>query len=147
MRRFMLAVALVALGAALLAAPAVAFDHHFTVFAKPKNAHREGHNAIAFTDRLMDPHHRHDKVGHDRGLCRRKQPGKRKCHLRVHLNGQLGGFGDIKAKGDLDPGPDHLVVVGGSDEFDGVAGKLTVLNTRKGTNTKQGTKYRFDLVR
>ena len=73
----------------------------------------------------------------------RSTGSKLKCHLRVHLNGKIGGFGDIRVKGDLDAGPDHLVVLGGPDDFDGVAGKLTVQNTKK----QDVVKYRFDLVR
>jgi hypothetical protein len=143
MRKFMLAAVLAVLGAAVLATPASAFDHHFTVVAKPRSSHGVGHNAFVFKDRLFDPHNRHDKVGRDRGKCRSKHGNKLKCHLRVHLNGEIGGFGDIRVKGDLDSGPDHLVVTGGSDDFDGVAGKLTVHNTKK----EDVLKYRFDLVR
>ena len=141
MRKFMLAAALPVLAGAVLAAPASAFDHHFSVVAKPRSSHGVGRNAFVFKDRLFDPHSRHDKVGSDRGKCRQKHGGpKTKCRIRVHLNGEIGGFGDIRVKGDLDTGPDHFVVIGGSDEFDGVAGKLTV-------HTAKRIKYHFDLVR
>jgi hypothetical protein len=143
MRKFMLAAALAALGAAVLASPAVAFDHHFTVVAKPKSSHGVGHNAFVFRDKLFDPHNRHDRVGRDRGKCRSKHGNKVKCHLRVHLNGEIGGLGDIRARGDLDQGPDHLVVFGGTRQFDGVAGKLTIRNTKR----EDVQKYHFDLVR
>jgi len=145
MRKYMLAAALAALaalGAAVLASPAVAFDHHFTVVKKPKSSHGVGNNAFVFKDKLVDPHNRHDKVGRDRGKCRSKH-GKLKCHLRVRLNGEIGGIGYIRVKGDIDPGPDHLVVFGGTRQFDGVAGKLTIRDTKK----EDVQKYHFDLVR
>jgi hypothetical protein len=141
-RKFILAAALAALGAAVLASSAVAFDHHFTVISKEKSGHQVG-NAFRFKDKLLDPDSRHDKVGRLHGLCRFKHPGKTKCHARVHLNGEIGGFGDIRVKGDLDGGPNHLVVLGGSDDFDGVAGKMIDHNTKKpGVD-----RLHFDLVR
>jgi hypothetical protein len=140
MRKFMLAAALAALGAAVVASPAFAFDHHFSVLGKAKSFHRAGQNAFVFTEKLLDPNNRRNKVGRDRGKCRAK-PRKIKCHVKFHLNGKIGGFGDIRVRGDLDPGPDHLVVLGGSDDFDGVAGKVTV-RTPKGP-----TRIHFDLVR
>ena len=143
MRKFILAAALAALGTAVVASPAFAFDHHFTVLSKEKSGHQVGQNKFRFEDKLLDPHNRHDKVGKARGLCRFKHPGKTKCHVRVHLNGEIGGFGDIKVKGDLDGGPNHLVVLGGSDDFDGVAGKVTDHNTKKHGLDR----LHFDLVR
>jgi hypothetical protein len=142
MRKFILAAALAALGAAVLASSAVAFDHHFTVISKEKSGHQVG-NTFRFKDKLLDPDNRHDKVGRLHGLCRFKHPGKTKCHARVHLNGEIGGFGDLRVRGDLDGGPNHLVVLGGSADFDGVAGKLTDHNTKKhGVD-----RLHFDLVR
>ena len=143
MRKFILAAAIAALGAAVVASPAFAFDHHFTVLAKVKSIKPAGQNLFRFKDRLLDPNNRHDKVGRDHGKCRVKHQGhKVNCHGVVHLNGEIGGFGDIRFRGDLDPGDDHLVVTGGSRRFDGVAGKLTWHNV-----TERITKYHFDLVR
>jgi hypothetical protein len=145
MRKSMLAAALAALGAAVVASPAFAFDHHFSVLAKEKSSHQVGQNAFVFKDKLLDPNNRHDKVGRDRGKFRVKQGGRKiKVQLLVHLNGEIGGFGDIRVRGDIDRGPDHLVVFGGSDEFDGVAGKLTVHTNVKG---RIDNKFHFDLVR
>ena len=144
MRKFIMAVAVTALGTAVLAGPAVAFDHHFSVFVKVKSSHLAGPggNAVAFKEKLLDPKNRHNKVGRDRGKCTLKERGHpSKCHILVHLNGKIGGFGDIRVRGDLDRGPDHLVVLGGSRQFDGVAGKLT--NYERG----RVDKYHFDLTR
>ena len=90
-------------------------------------------------ERLVDPNNHHDKVGSLRGPCREKS-GHFKCHGVVHLNGEIGGVGDIKIRGDLDPGSDRLVVIGGSRQFNGVAGKMT-------TRGPKDAKYHFDLVR
>jgi hypothetical protein len=144
MRKFILAAALAVLGAAVFATSASAIDHHFTVLGKQKSGQRVGHNAFRFKDKLLDPHNRHDKVGRDRGKCRfNPQNRKIKCHVTVHLNGEIGGLGNMRVRGDLDRGPDHLVVLGGTRQFDGVAGKVT----RHATKNRRIDKLHFDLVR
>jgi hypothetical protein len=141
MRKFILVGVLAVLGAALLATSASAFDHHFTVLAKQKSGHRAGQNAFVFKDKLLDPHNRSDKVGRLRGKCRFKSQNRKiKCHVLVRLNGEMG---KIRVRGDLDRGPDHLVVLGGSRQFDGVAGKVT----RHATKNKRIDKLHFDLIR
>jgi hypothetical protein len=88
--------------------------------------------------------HRRDRVGRDRGKCRFKPHNRKvKCHATVHLNGEIGGFGNMRVRGDLDRGPDHLVVLGGTRQFDGVAGKVTIHNTRN----RKIDRLHFDLVR
>jgi hypothetical protein len=144
MRKLILAAALAALGAAVVASPAFAIDHHFTVLLKQKSGHRVGQSAFRFKDKLLDPHNRHDRVGRDRGKCRfNPQNGKVKCHATVHLNGEIGGFGNMRVRGDLDHGPDHLVVLGGTRQFDGVAGTMTTHNT----SNRRIDRLHFDLVR
>ena len=61
-----------------------------------------------------------------------------------HLNGEIGGFGDINVRGNLRRGDNRLNVVGGSGDFNGVAGKevFRYLN-RSGTKSID----KFDLVR
>ncbi len=135
-KRFAIVIGVAALGAAVMAAPAVAFDHHFTVVDNVK-VKQVGAHLFLNKGKLFDPANRHDKVGRVRGLCREK-PHKFKCHYRFHLNGEIGGFGNIKVKGDNDRGADHLVVIGGSRQFDGVAGKVTMHGEGKN---------HFDLVR
>ena len=39
-------------------------------------------------------------------------------------HGEIGGFGDIRVRGDLRRNANPLNVVGGSGAFDGVAGKV-----------------------
>ena len=142
MRKFILAVVLAALGAALLATSASAFDSHFTVVAKQTSAHRVGHNGFRFRQVLLDPHNGSDRVGHDRVTCRQKSHHRQKCHALVHLNGEIGGRGDIRVVGDVGSGDNRLNVVGGTQQFNGVAGKLLV----QGVNSTNN-KLHFHLVR
>jgi hypothetical protein len=143
MRRFILLAVVAALGVALLTTSASAFDHHFTVLEKQKSGHQVGQNVFRFKNKLLDPHNRHNKVGRTRVKCRlNPQKRKVKCHAVVHLNGEIGGLGNIRVRGDLDPGPDHLVVLGGSRQFAGVAGKVT----GRSINRRIGTQH-FDLIR
>ena len=134
-----------ALGLALLALPASAsFDHHFRVFEKARFDVLPGGEAFRFTGKLFDPRNRHDRVGRDHGLCKVRPHETVRCRGTTHLNGEIGGFGDIKVRGDLGPNDNRLNVVGGYGDFNGVAGRLVYryLNQR-------GTKSRdkFDLVR
>jgi hypothetical protein len=143
MRKFILAAALAVLGVAVFATSASAFDHHFTVLAKQKSAQR-AHNSVRFKDKLLDPNNRHNKVGRDRGKCRfspRKE--KVKCHAVIHLNGEIGGVGNIRVRGDVERDDHHLVVLGGTRQFDGVAGKMTIHNTKN----RRIDRLHFDLVR
>ena len=140
MRKFMLAGVIAVLGTALLASPAFAFDHHFSVLAKQKSSHRVDHG-FRFKDKLLNPKDRGDRVGRDRGRCRAKGRAL-KCRAVVHLNGEIGGFGDIRVRGDLRRNDNRLNVVGGSGAFDGVAGKVLLHSVGERTD-----KLHFDLTR
>ena len=142
MRKFILAVVIGALGAALFATSASAFNSHFTVVAKQKSGHRVGHNGFRFRQVLLDPQNRSDRVGHDRVTCRQKSRHRQKCHALVHLNGEIGGRGDIRVVGDVGSGDNRLNVVGGTQQFNGVAGKLLVQGVNSNNN-----KLHFHLVR
>jgi hypothetical protein len=121
------AVVLATLGVALSASPAVAFDHHFQVIPNLHSPHFQGNHIDRFRATLFDPHpgQHHDRVGHSRMTCR-DVPHRLRCHVVIHLNGQIGGRGDIKAVGDISHRDNRLNVVGGTGEFNGVAGKLLV---------------------
>ena len=143
-KRFAILIGVMALGAAVVASPAFAFDHHFSVVAKPRSSHGVGRNAFVLKDKLFDPNNRSSKVGRDRFKCREKHRNKVKCHGLFRLNGKIGGKGHIRVKGDLQGGDNHLVVVGGTRQFNGVAGKMTILpSTKPGISRR----YHFDLVR
>ena len=143
MRKFIIAGALAALGTALLAAPASAsFDHHFSVLSKEIAFHRVGEHAFRFRDRLYDPDNRHDRVGRDRARCRETSHRSIRCHAVVFLNGEIGGDGKIKLAGDVGRRDNKVNVVGGTGDFDGVAGKMLFHNV-----SGQFDKLHFDLVR
>ena len=88
-----------------------------------------GHNEFRFQEKLLNVRDRSDKVGRDWVDCRFK-PNIRKlrCRAVAHLNGEIGGFGNIRVSGDIRPphGNRRLNVVGGTHDFNGVAGKLLV---------------------
>ena len=146
MRKLMLVAVLAVLGVAgLLAIPASAsFDHHFRVFEKASFNPTPSEKAFRFKGKLFDPRNRHNRVGRDHGLCKVRPHEALRCRGTYHLNGKIGGFGDIKVKGNLRPDDNRLNVVGGSGDFNGVAGKLVYryLNNR-GTKSMD----KFDLVR
>jgi hypothetical protein len=142
MRKFIVVGTLAALCAAVVAVPASAsFDHHFSVIAKLTSSHRVGAHAFRFRDKLVDPQNRHDRVGRDRGRC--KSEGSRlRCHSLIRLNGEIGGFGTILVRGDLERHDNRLNVVGGTRNFDGVAGKLVLHSLSERTQ-----RLHFDLIR
>ena len=126
MRKLIAAASLAAVGLALLAIPASAsFDHHFTVLEKASFKPFSNETAFRFRGKLFDPRNRDDRVGRDRGVCKVRPSGTLRCRGTYHLNGEIGGFGDIKVRGNLQSGkPQRLNVIGGSGDFNGAAGKL-----------------------
>ena len=126
MRKLIVAATLAALGLALLPIPASAsFDHHFTVLEKDVFKPNANETAFRFRGKLFDPRNRDDRVGRDRGLCKVRPHNSLLCRGIYHLNGEIGGFGDIKVRGDIHlPNDLKVNVVGGSGDFNGVAGKL-----------------------
>ena len=143
MRKFIAAGSLAALCIALLAIPASAsFDHHFGVIGKQVSGHG-GENGFSFQDKLLDPDNRHDKVGRDWGKCEvRRGIRKLKCRVLVHLNGKIGGFGNIAVRGNFGGHDNRLNVVRGTKDFNGVAGKMLIHNVHGDVD-----KLHFDLVR
>jgi len=137
MRKFITAVTLAALGTALLPiAASASFDRHFTVFEKAVFKPRPNGNAFRFRGKLFDRRNRSDRVGRDRGHCNVVSHNALQCRGTFHLNGEIGGFGDIKYRGNLRRRDNRLNVVGGSGDFNGVAGKwvFQALN-RSGTRS------------
>ena len=124
MRKLIVTGVIAALGLALFAIPASAtFDHQFRVFEKASFQTLPSGEAFRFKGKLFDPRNRHDRVGRDHGVCKIRPHETLRCRGTYHLNGEIGGFGDIKVKGNLRPEDQRLSVVGGSGDFNGVAGK------------------------
>jgi hypothetical protein len=141
MRKFVLAGVIATLGVAMLAIPASAsFDRHFNVIEKGVSGEQVGEHAFRFKNKLLQPHNRDNRVGRDKGICREAPHRKLRCRAVAHLNGEIGGFGDIRVRGNIGPRDNRLNVVGGTGDFNGVGGKLLLLGPRART-------LHFDLVR
>jgi hypothetical protein len=134
---------LAGLAAVVLAIPASAsFDHHFSVIAKQTSGQRT-HNGFRFKDHLLNRRNRHDRVGRDWGRCKFKENIRKiRCRAVAHLNGDVGGFGDINVSGDLGRRDHRLNVVGGTDDFRGVAGKVKIHSL-----SGKVDRLHFDLIR
>ncbi len=144
MRKIILAAILAALGSAALAVPASAsFDHHFTVLEKATFHELPNRDAFRIRGGLYDPRNHDNKVGNDHGRCKIRPHNVLRCRGITHLNGEIGGSGDIKYRGNYRPDDFRLNVTGGSGDFNGVAGKLVFENLNE-----SGTKSlnHFDLV-
>jgi hypothetical protein len=142
MRKLIVATTLAALGVAALAIPASAsFDHHFSVIEKASSHRTEDGNGFRFRGKLFQVGNRDNRVGRDHGVCKFRHNGAR-CRASAHLNGEVGGFGDIAVRGNLRTHDNRLNVVGGSGDFNGVAGKVLIHNLNRRT-----TRLHFDLVR
>jgi hypothetical protein len=153
MRRFALA-ALAGMIAAMSLATTTSgatFDPHFTVIAKIVSVsfdERDGADVLHLRFQLRDELDLSDKVGHATGKCRVHLPGTRKsrCRAETHLNGEVGGRGDLVNRGNEHGGTGDSTfnIVDGSGDFGGgIAGKL-VVHPYPGDNK---AKWEFDLVR
>ena len=123
------------------ASGALPFDPHFRVFEK--SVFHETPDGFRFKGKLFDRFNHDDRVGRDRG---RSKIGDNVGHVHgvIHLNGEIGGRGDLKYRGDVERGDNRLVIVGGTGDFNGVAGKV-VFHEKDRLGTK--TVNEFDLVR
>jgi hypothetical protein len=99
-------------------------------------ASHETQDGFAFREQLFASFNPNDQVGNDRVHCRKAQ-NKFKCRAIVHLNGEEGGLGFINVNGNIGRGDNRLNVVGGTDDFDGAAGKVVT----------RGHRLHFDVVR
>jgi hypothetical protein len=143
---------MMALGVALLASPASAVtEYHFKLFEKQSfhgvPANPEPGKGFRYKGKLFDPQNRDNRVGSDRGKCKIKPRDAVKCQGTAHLDGEIGGLGDIAGdieyRGTATRRDSSFNVVGGSDDFDGVTGKTGFRNLNP-DGTKIMTKW--DLV-
>ena len=127
MRKVILTATLAALGLGLLAIPASAVtEYHFKLFEKQSfqsvPANPEPGTGFRYKGKMFDPQNRDNRVGSDRGRCRFKRHGVF-CQGTTHLDGEIGGLGDIEYRGTSRPGDQTFNVVGGSDDFEGATGE------------------------
>jgi hypothetical protein len=140
---------LAALGVALLASPASAVtEYRFKLFEMQSfqgvPANPEPGKGFRYKGKMFDPQNRDNRVGSDRGKCKFKGlHGAVKCHGTAHLNGEIGGLGDIEYRGTATQRDQTFNVVGGSGDFDGATGETGFRNLNR-DGTKIMTKW--DLV-
>ena len=123
---------------AALALPAGAhasFVPEFSVVSRDGRGH-EIPNGFQFHTTLLDPDNLDNRVGKSKVTCtfERGRP-KVHCRLLTHLDGTIGGFGDLLIKGNLGRGDHTLSVVDGTGDFGGaVTGKAVVHNIKQPEN-------------
>jgi len=145
MRKVILAAVLAAFGSAALAVTASgSFDSHFTVLEKARFQSVSNGTAFTIRGRLFDPRNRDDRVGRDRALCEVRPQELLKCRGKMHFNGEIGGSGSIRYRGNVRPHHSRLNVTGGSGDFNGVAGKWVFKNLNR---TGEKSLNRFSLIR
>lgn len=147
MRKFILTATLAALGVALLASPAPAVtEYHFKLFEKQSfqgvPANPEPGERFRYTGKMFDPQNRDNRVGSDRGRCKLTRRGTF-CRGTTHLDGVIGGLGDIEYRGTATRRRAAFNVVGGSGDFEGATGEVEFRELNR-AGTKLMTKW--DLV-
>jgi hypothetical protein len=118
------------------------FDHHFSVLAQGTGGH-ETPSGFAFRAALFNPANPANRVGNARARCRVDQGHKPRCRLLFHLDGSIGGFGDLLVKGNFGHGDQTFTVADGDGDFGGrIAGKVTTQTVARNTDL-----VHFDLIR
>jgi hypothetical protein len=127
MRRFLVStLAAVALAASLAVPAAASFDPHFKVVTKAVNGHQLRNGGFKFYEKVIDPKRPQNKVGYDHGVCKPDGPVAAFCRATFHLDGEIGGHGDITVAGKVFQGSPPLKVIGGTDAFEGVEGTMAI---------------------
>jgi hypothetical protein len=143
MRRIRIAAATVMVAAGLVgavAAPASAqTEYHFQLFEKQsfQGFTTDPGEVFRYKGGMFDPQNRDNRVGRDRGKCkitgsRRDPTDSVRCEGTLHLNGEIGGLGDIEYRGTWRRDDDTFNVVGGSGDFAGATGETEFRNLRRG---------------
>ena len=134
-RRLTLSAAISAFAAAALAVPAQAsLDPHFKVVTKTVHFTDLGHGKVKFYEKVIDPKRPQNKVGYDHGRCGPDGPVAFKCKVIFHLDGEIGGHGDLTAKGRVFQGQPTLEVIDGTHDFEGAEGTLTLAQSDLGNS-------------
>ena len=124
----------VALLAAAASTASAATEYHLQLYEKQSfkgPGDKEG-KAFRYKGKMFDPKDRDNRVGSDRGKCKIvREDEVARCKGTVHLNGEIGGSGDIEYRGTWRSGVDTFDVVGGSDDFAGATGETGFRNLVK----------------
>jgi hypothetical protein len=124
----------VAVLAAAASTASAATEYHFKLFEKQSFQGLTGDKGDVFRYKggMFDPQNRDNRVGSDRGKCKIvRTDAVARCKGTVHLNGEIGGSGDIEYGGTWRRGVDTFDVVGGSDDFAGATGETGFRNLVK----------------
>jgi hypothetical protein len=127
-----LAAAIAALAVAFTGTAGASFDTHFSVIKKTTRFVQQG-DTFKFKEKLLNPANPRNQVGWDKGRCRGERGEKLHCVVLTHLDGSIGGFGNLLLRGNIGGGDATLNVVDGSGDFSGaVSGKVVndALNRR-----------------
>jgi hypothetical protein len=131
-----------ALAIALPASAGASFDHHFSVVSRDLRFHEIPGGFIGHTE-LVDPDNFAARVGKGKIKCLfNERNRKARCRVALHLDGTIGGFGDLLLKGNVGRGESTVLVVNGSGDFAGAVGKAFIHDPEESDNLID-----FDLVR
>jgi hypothetical protein len=119
--------AVAAMALALPLSAGASFDHRFSVISKDVRFH-EIPNGFTGRTVLLNQGNRNNRVGYGHVRCRFIEPARKaRCRVLFHLDGSIGGFGDLVAKGNIGSDDHTLQVVDGTGDFSGaVAGKAVI---------------------
>ena len=123
--------------AAVVLPASASFDSHFAVILDTVQSHRTD-DGFRFREHLFQIDNPSNRIGRDKGGCVGRAHRKIQCKVLVHLNGEVGGFGDLRVNGNLGPGDHRLNVTGGTGDFASVGGKAVL--------SERGTVLTFSLV-
>ncbi len=131
MKRLALAAATAGMVCVVIAVPASArVDHHFSVDIRGSETHfGGGQERFHLHAPLVQKDNHANQVGNLRFHCRQAND-KLRCAGRVHLNGEVGGFGDMFVRGNLGRNDNRLNITGGNGDFEGAAGKIVAPKNR-----------------
>lgn len=105
-------------------------DHHFSVDLEAGQTIFGGdRDRFHLHGPLVATFNRDNQVGNLRFHCRNGNH-KGRCAGVVHLNGDVGGVGFIYLRGNLGAGDNSLNITGGTDDFEGAAGKVVAPKNR-----------------
>jgi hypothetical protein len=102
-------------------------ETEFTVFDKTIAARNTANGGVVFRDILAEANDHSELVGHLRGVGTPCGHGCFRLKVRVHIF----GAGDLEVRGKFLESATHrqnqrLIIIGGSGEFNGAAGKVIV---------------------
>jgi hypothetical protein len=120
---------------ALPASSGASFATHFSVVSKDVRFH-EIPNGFAGRTVLLNPANLDNRVGYGKVRCVFVERNRKaRCRVLFHLDGTIGGFGDLLIKGNNGRRDHTMNVVDGNGDFSGaVTGKVFIHHISRPTN-------------